>query len=221
MGINRRPGRSPGAWAAAVAIAVLVGLSAPAARASDPITILAFGDSLTAGYGLPQDEGFTRQLEAALREDGYDVSVINSGVSGDTSAGGASRIDWALSEDPNIVLVELGANDGLRGVEPAQTRKNLTTILDKSLASGAVVVFAGMVAPPNLGREWGGEFNAIFPELAAERPDVLFYPFFLEGVAAERALNQSDGIHPNAEGVREIVRRIKPTVSAAIARLAN
>ena len=149
------------------------------------------------------------------------MSVINSGVSGDTSAGGASRIDWALTDNPNIILVELGANDGLRGVEPSQTRKNLTTILDKSLASGAVVVFAGMVAPPNLGREWGAEFNAVFPELAAERPDVLFYPFFLEGVAAERALNQPDGIHPNAKGVQEIVTRIKPTLKQAISRLSD
>lgn len=184
--------------------------------ASDPIKILAFGDSLTAGYGLAQDEGFTGQLQNALNAGGIQAEVINAGVSGDTSAGGAARIDWALADAPNIIIVELGANDGLRGVEPSSTRQNLSTILDKSVASGATVILAGMLAPPNLGKDFGEEFNAIFPELAAERPDILFYPFFLEGVAAEADLNLADGIHPNAKGVAIIVDRMLPLVKKAI-----
>lgn len=205
---------------ASTAFLTVFALSAISAvsSASEVLKLLAFGDSLTAGYGLAQDEGFTSQLEAALRKEGYEVQVINAGVSGDTSAGGAARIDWALTDEPGVIIVELGANDGLRGVEPSSTRENLTTILDKSLASGATVILAGMLAPPNLGREFGEEFNAIFPELAAERPEVLFYPFFLDGVAADPALNLADGIHPNAKGIAIIVERMLPVVQEAMKR---
>lgn len=178
--------------------------------------ILAFGDSLTAGYGLPQGDSFPAQLSRALSDAGHPARVINAGVSGDTSAGGASRIDWALAEKPDLVIVELGANDGLRGFEPAQTRKNLDVILEKSLASGAQVLFTGMLAPRNLGKDYAAEFDAVFPDLAEKYPDAIYYPFFLDGVAADPALNQGDGIHPNADGVAVIVDRIMPFVLQAL-----
>jgi len=192
-------------------------LSAPqlAAASGGPI-ILAFGDSLTAGYGLPQADSFPAQLSRALAAAGHPATVINAGVSGDTSAGGANRIDWALADDPDLVILELGANDGLRGFEPSQTRKNLDVILEKSLASGAKVLFTGMLAPRNLGKEYGEEFDAVFPDLAEKYPDAVFYPFFLEGVAADPGLNQDDGIHPNAAGVAVIVERILPAVLKAL-----
>lgn len=178
--------------------------------------ILAFGDSLTAGYGLPQADSFPAQLSRALEAAGHPATVINAGVSGDTSAGGANRIDWALADKPDLVIVELGANDGLRGFEPAQTRKNLDIILEKTLASGAKVLFTGMLAPRNLGEEYADEFDAVFPDLAGKYPDAVFYPFFLDGVAADQKLNQDDGIHPNAAGVATIVDRILPFVLRAL-----
>ncbi|HMA16031.1 MAG TPA: arylesterase [Kiloniellaceae bacterium] len=172
---------------------------------------MAFGDSLTHGYGLGPGETFPEQLEAALQADGFDVTVLNAGNSGDTTAGGLARLDWALADDPDAMIVELGANDGLRGLDPAATYANLDAMLTKLKDAGLPVLLAGMLAPPNLGREYGEAFNAVYPRLA-EKHDVLLYPFFLDGVAAERALNQGDGIHPNAEGVAEIVARIKPHV---------
>lgn len=178
--------------------------------------MLAFGDSLTAGYGLPQDESFPAQLAEALAAAGHPARVINAGVSGDTSAGGANRIDWALADNPDLVILELGANDGLRGFEPSQTRKNLDIILEKSLASGARVLFTGMLAPRNLGQDYAAEFDAVFPDLAEKYPDAVFYPFFLDGVAADPSLNQDDGIHPNAAGVAVIVDRIMPYVIKAL-----
>lgn len=179
-------------------------------------TILAFGDSLTAGYGLSNADSFPEQLSAALKAAGRESRVINAGVSGDTTAGGASRIDWALADEPDLVIVELGANDGLRGFDPAQTRQNLDLILDRALASGARVLFTGMLAPRNLGKEYVAEFDGLFPDLAKKHKDVVFYPFFLDGVAAEPSLNQGDGIHPNAAGVAVIVERILPYVLEAL-----
>ncbi|KAA5607684.1 arylesterase [Roseospira marina] len=178
---------------------------------ADPLRLLAFGDSLTAGYNLPQDAAFPVQLEAALRDRGHDVTVLNAGVSGDTTAGGRSRLDWVLAETPDAVIVALGANDGLRGLDLAQTRENLTAIVRRFKSQEVQVLVAGMLAPPNLGREYGEAFNAVFPEVA-ERTGVLFYPFFLEGVAADPALNQADGMHPTAEGVAVMVENILPSV---------
>jgi len=189
-----------------------------AALAEDTV-ILGFGDSLMAGYGLPQNESFPDQLQQALRDKGHAVAVVNAGVSGDTSAGGLSRMDWALADSPDIVLLELGANDGLRGLDPAQTKANLAGMIEKSQASGAVVILAGMMAPRNLGADYAEEFDAMYPALAETYPNILFYPFFLEGVAAEPALNQVDGIHPNDAGVSVIVTNILPILEQALQRV--
>jgi len=195
-------------------------LQAPLAAAqAASIRLLILGDSLTAGYGLPPGQGFVPKLQSALRARGRDVQVLDGGVSGDTSAGGLARLDWALADRPQAVVVELGGNDGLRGLDPQQTRANLAAILDRLAARNIPVLLAGMLAPPNLGADYGREFAAVFRRLAEERPDVLFYPFFLDGVAADPALNQPDGIHPNARGVEEIVRRILPSVEALLDRV--
>lgn len=216
--------RSLGLWAygplrcrvKASGLGLLVGLTvlaAPPAQADQ--TIVAFGDSLSAGYNLPHDAAFPNQLEAALAEQGLNVRVVNAGVSGDTTAGGVARLDWMLGDAPDLVILELGANDALRGIAPAQVEANLDTILTRLTAEGVGVVLAGMYAPPNMGAEYARAFNAIYPRLA-ERHGVPLYPFFLDGVAAERDLLQGDGMHPTAEGVAEIVRRILPTVQQAI-----
>jgi len=190
-------------------------LLVPPAHA-EPKTILAFGDSLTAGYGLPQPDSFTVQLEAALRKAGDDARVNNAGVSGDTTAGGRARLGWALATAPDAVIVELGANDGLRGLDPKETEANLDAILAEIKKRGLAVLLTGMRAPPNLGEEYGAEFDGLFPRLA-KKHGILFYPFFLDGVAAVPELNQADGIHPNARGVAEIVRRMLPLVRRLIA----
>jgi acyl-CoA thioesterase-1 len=192
--------------------AALVGAPSAAvpAAAAEP-TILALGDSLTAGYGLAAEDGFVPRLEAALDRAGVPAKVVNGGVSGDTSAGGLARIDWLMAEKPDLVIVELGANDALRGLEPADTARNLDALIARIRKSGASVLLAGMRAPPNLGREYGAEFNRIFPDLA-KRHKVTLYPFFLDGVAAVPALNQADGIHPNAKGVSVIVERMLPEI---------
>jgi acyl-CoA thioesterase I len=189
-------------------------LVAAAPAGAEPLRILAFGDSLTAGFGLGPGEGFVPQLERALAEEGVAASVIDAGVSGDTTAGGLARLDWALADRPDLVILELGANDMLRGVDPAVTRANLDQMLAKLRASGARVLLAGMRAAPNLGTQYGAEFEAIYAELS-EKYRVPLYPFFLEGVATEPSLNQPDGLHPNVAGVAEIVRRILPQVLAA------
>ncbi len=180
--------------------------------------LLVLGDSLAAGYGLAAEEAFPAQLEQALRRAGHHVTVINAGVSGDTSAGGLARLDWALADQPHLVLVELGGNDALRGLPPAETRANLNAILERLARAGAGVILAGMQAPRNLGEPYISAFNRIYPELAA-RHKVLFYPFFLDGVALVPALNQADGIHPNARGVTTIVARILPLVETALRSL--
>lgn len=198
-------------WRLASAVVIVFGLFSPTASAAEPRRILALGDSLTAGYGLPTEEGFTEQLEAALLDAGVKARVVNGGVSGDTSAGGLARVDWLLAEKPAVVIVELGANDALRGLEPAETRRNIDALVAKVKKYGARVVLTGMMAPPNLGREYAAEFNRIFPEIAKEHK-VALYPFFLDGVAANPALNQSDGIHPNAKGVTVIVERMLPVL---------
>ena len=192
-------------------------LAAPwdAASAGEP-RIVVLGDSLTAGYGLAREDAFPARLEAALRARGQDWRVIDAGVSGDTSAGGLARLEWAIDDAPEMVIVELGANDGLRGLLTEQLGANLDAILARLGEAGVTVLFAGMRAPPNFGADYSAAFSAVYETLAA-RHGVAFYPFFLEGVAAEPALNQADGIHPNAAGVAEIVRRILPHVVALIA----
>jgi acyl-CoA thioesterase-1 len=203
---------------AALALGLLptVGLlEFPTASAAEPITLVALGDSLSAGFNLPQEAAFPVRLQAALRDKGYDVTVINAGVSGDTSAGGLSRLDWMLGDDPDGVIVELGANDGLRGLDPAKTKENLAAIISRLQSEGIAVLLAGMLAPPNLGRDYGREFDVLYGDLAREQ-DVLLYPFFLDGVAGQPDLNLEDGMHPTPEGVDIIVSRILPQVEALI-----
>ena len=203
-------------WSITVAMALI---AAPLhATKADTIRLLAFGDSLSAGYGLATGEGFTDQLGTALREEGMDVKVLNGGVSGDTTAGGLARLDWMLSDEPDAVIVELGANDGLRGLDPNATQANLDAILSKLKQHDIPALLTGMLAPPNMGGEYGEDFNGLYPMLA-NRHDVVFYPFFLEGVAGNLELNQGDAVHPNAEGVAEIIRRILPSVKELLARL--
>ena len=196
---------------------VLIAIPPRAADAGE-IRLLTLGDSLSAGYGLALGEGFSDQLGAALSGAGLDVVVLNGGVSGDTTAGGLARLDWMLSDAPDAVIVELGANDGLRGLDPDQTLANLDAILNELDERGIPVLLTGMLAPPNMGSEYGEDFNGLYV-LLADRYDVVFYPFFLEGVAGKPALNQADAIHPNAEGVAEIIRRILPSVNELLARL--
>lgn len=193
---------------------------AASAEAAERAVVLALGDSLTSGYGLPQDKSFPAQLEARLADQGIDVKVINGGVSGDTSAGGLARLDWLLGDKPDLVIVELGANDVLRGLDPAITRGNLDSIIARIRAAGAHVLLAGMIAPPNMGTEFGDEFAALYPDLA-QKHGTAFYPFFLDGVAMDPALNQRDGIHPTAEGVAVIVERILPVVIGGLAEAAR
>src|SRR4029078_13320157 len=171
--------------------------------------ILAFGDSLTAGLGLELQQAFPARLEAALKARGHDIVIPKAGVSGDASTGGAERLDWSLSPEIGGVILELGSNDALRGINPQETEKSLDRILSALKQRKLPVLLAGMLAPRNLGADYGKEFDAIFPRLAAKH-GVLFYPFFLAGVAAEPALNQPDGLHPNSKGVDIIVSRILP-----------
>lgn len=204
----------------ALAALALAFAALPASADGNMPVIVAFGDSLTAGYGLPNSESFPAQLARALEEAGRPARVINAGVSGDTSAGGAARIGWALSDNPDVLILELGANDGLRGVEPSETRKNLDKIITEALNAGVTVLFTGMLAPRNLGDDYAAEFDSTFPDVARAHPEVLFYPFFLEGVAADPSLNLPDGIHPNGEGVAVIVENILPKVIAALDKAA-
>jgi acyl-CoA thioesterase-1 len=192
---------------------------AQAANADRPLRILALGDSLTAGYGLADlTDAFPTQLERALKAKGYDVTIIQGGVSGDTTTGGRSRVDWALAEKPDGVIVALGGNDALRGVEPAVTLESMDAIVKRIKKDGLPVLVAGMLAPPNWGKDYGNRFNAVFSKVAKDN-DVLFYPFFLEGVAAVPALNQPDRIHPNPEGVKVMVEGITPAVEKLIAQI--
>ena len=193
-----------GAWSLAL-------LCAGPAAAADPIKVLVFGDSLTAGFGLPPEASFPARLEARLAADGIPTRVVNAGVSGDTTAGGLARLDWALAEKPDLVILELGANEALRGIDPDTVRANLDAMIGKAKAGGAKVLLAGMQTPPNWGEAYQKRFDAVYPELAKAH-GVALYPFFLDGVAMEPSLNQPDGLHPNARGVAALVDRIAPVV---------
>ena len=179
--------------------------------------IVALGDSLTAGLGLPQDQAFPAQLEAALRARGHDVTVVNAGVSGDTASAALARLDWALPEDASAVIVELGGNDALQGVRPAGTKQALANIIEELQVKGLPVLLAGMEAPRNMGKDYVEEFRAIYADLAAQY-DVVFYPFFLEGAALTDGMMQGDGIHPSAKGIAAIVENILPKVEELLAR---
>ncbi|HYZ39170.1 MAG TPA: arylesterase [Stellaceae bacterium] len=177
--------------------------------------VLDFGDSLTAGYGLPADEAFPARLEAWLRERGIAARVLNAGVSGDTTTDGLARLDWALADRPDLVILALGANDALRGIDPATVRNNLDKMIVKIQDEGAKVLLVGMLAPPNWGDEYKRAFDRIFPDLA-QAHHLRLYPFFLEGVAMKPELNQPDGLHPNGRGVKVLVDKIAPVVAGLI-----
>jgi len=206
------------AWIlATAALAVAFAGAQPAGRV--PV-ILDFGDSLTAGYGLPAGQAFPARLEAWLHQQGIEARVVNAGVSGDTTAGGLARLDWGLADKPDLVILALGANDALRGIEPSSVRENLDKMIGKIEASGAKVLLLGMLAPPNWGEEYRHAFDQIFPELARIH-HLPLYPFFLDGVAADAKLNQADGMHPTAEGVDIVVKNILPTVEALLGALSR
>lgn len=211
------PSRRAVTFGVAASLATVMGLRA--ARAAGPVKLVALGDSLTAGYGLPRADGFAPKLEAALKARGRDVTVANAGVSGDTASGGADRVDWSVPDGTDGVIVELGANDMLRGVDPKVTRAALTRILDRLKARKIPAMLAGMRAAPNLGADYVTAFERIYADLARERGLVL-YPFFLNGVMGDRALNLEDGMHPSAKGVDIVVKGILPTVEQFLDRIA-
>ena len=206
---NRRVVRITRLWM--LAWLVLAAAGPRAGSGAEDLRILMLGDSLTAGYGLASAEALPVRLEAALRGRGLDVRVINAGVSGDTTAGGLARLDWALADRPHAVILALGANDALRVIDPAHTRSNLDRLLGALAERRLPVLLAGMLAPRNLGPEFGARFDPIYPELA-ERHGVLLYPFLLDGVATVARFNQDDGLHPTAAGVEVIVERMLPSV---------
>lgn len=201
-----------------LALLLTVGILSTPSAASEPIRIIAFGDSLTAGLGLAADDAFPARLEAALREKGVNISIVNAGVSGDTTTGGLARLNWTLVGQVDGVIVELGANDALRGVDPAIPHAALNEILVQLKARDISVLLTGMFAPVNMGPEYGAVFNAIYPDLSVKH-DVLLYPFFLDGVAGSPRLNQPDGLHPTARGVDLIVERILPSVEQLIGEI--
>jgi acyl-CoA thioesterase-1 len=202
---------------AIVALCGLLAVAASAPAAARTLQIVALGDSLTAGLGLPAGQSFPDVLQKALRAKGYDVEIANAGVSGDTAADGLARLDWATPDGTDAAIVELGANDMLRGLDPAATKKSLSEILARFQERRVPVLIAGMRAAPNLGSDYQARFDAIYPDLARQYGAAL-YPFFLDGVAADPKLNQKDGMHPTKEGVEAIVARMTPAVEALIAK---
>jgi acyl-CoA thioesterase-1 len=195
-----------------------MGLVVSLAAAAPAPRLLVLGDSLTAGYGLPHDQGFEVQLQRALSAQGHDVTIIDGAVSGDTSAGGRARLDWTLGDGADAAIVELGANDGLRGLDPKDMEMNLTAILDDLASKHIPVLLTGMYAPPNLGPDYEAAFRRVFDKLG-KRPGVLYDPFFLEGVALNPGLLQGDHMHPNAEGVTREVARIIPLVEQLLSEI--
>jgi acyl-CoA thioesterase-1 len=196
--------------------AAMLGLLASQAALAAPLKILALGTSLTQGYGLPPGTEFTAVLQSRLKAAGVDATLINAGVSGDTSADGVSRLDWSLADHPDAAIVEMGSNDALRGLEPKDTERNLSTILAKLKSAHVPALVLGMKAPRNLGPEYAAAFDPIYPRLAKQFGDIV-YPFILDGVALNPKLNQADGIHPNPAGVQVIVTRMLPYVEKLVA----
>lgn len=192
-----------------LAVFCAVILAATGALRAETISIVGLGDSLMAGYELPPSDAFPTKLERALIDKGYDVSITNAGVSGDTSSGGLARLEWSVPDGTDAVLVELGGNDALRGIGPDQTRANIDALITRLKERGIAVLLVGMLAPPNMGDDYGEAFNRIYPELSQQH-DVPLYPFFLDGVAAETGLDIGDGMHPNARGVDVMVARFLP-----------
>ena len=205
---------------AATAFAQTPAAQTPVGHVTKPIKMVVLGDSLSAGLGLPAPAAFPARLQKALETKGIAVDMINAGVSGDTSSGGRDRLDWSVPEGTGAVILELGANDALRGTDPAVTRAALSDILTRLKARKIAVLMCGMVAPPNYGSDYAARFNSIYPDLAKSFA-VPLYPFFLEGVAANRKLNQADGLHPTAEGVDIIVNNILPTVQALVGAISG
>jgi len=201
-------------------IAAAMGFADSQAAEAKPIKMVVLGDSLSAGLGLSASAAFPERLQKALKSKGIDADIINAGVSGDTSSGGRDRLDWSVPEGTRAVLVELGANDALRGIDPAVTRAALADILTRLKARNISVLLCGMLAPPNYGTDYSARFNEVYPDLAKSF-GVPLYPFFLEGVATEARLNQRDGIHPTAEGVDVIVKNILPTVEAFLGTISG
>jgi acyl-CoA thioesterase-1 len=200
----------------AVLMLALMTLAHPAwADVAKPIKLVVLGDSLSAGLGLPAQDAFPAKLQKALQAKGIVVDMTNAGVSGDTSSGGRDRLDWSVPEGTEGVIVELGANDAMRGIDPDLTRAALIDIVQRLKARKIAVMLCGMLAPPNFGADYGARFNSIYPELA-KHFDVPLYPFFLDGVAADAKLNQADGIHPTAAGVDIVVDKMLPTVEAFV-----
>jgi acyl-CoA thioesterase-1 len=193
---------------------------APVAAPAKPIKMVVLGDSLSAGFGLTAAAAFPARLQKSLESKGIKVDMVNAGVSGDTASGGRDRLDWSIPDGTEMVIVELGANDALRGTDPAVTRAALSDILTRLKARKIAVLLCGMLAPPNYGSDYANRFNAIYLELA-KTFDVPLYPFFLDGVAVEKKLNQADGIHPTAEGVDLIVKNILPTVEALLGTISG
>ncbi|MGZ3410442.1 MAG: arylesterase [Xanthobacteraceae bacterium] len=189
----------------------------PSLAEGRPVKIVALGDSLTAGFGLVVSDAFPVKLASALKGKGIDAEIINAGVSGDTATGGLERLDWSVPDGTDAVIVELGANDMLRGIDPNTTRKAITSIVQKLRQRGIAVLVCGMLAPPNMGSEYGVAFKSIFSD-AAKKYDALYYPFFLDGIATDPKLNQKDGLHPTAAGVDVIVSKVLPTVEQLIER---
>jgi acyl-CoA thioesterase-1 len=207
-------------FACAAALAAMIA-PLPAAHAqSNPIRLVALGDSLSAGYNLPQEAAFPVALERALKAKGYKVEIANAGVSGDTSAGGLDRLDWSVPDGTDGVILELGANDMLRGLDPAGTRRNIEAIVERLKSRNIPVMLAGMYASRNLGPDYVQKFDSIYPDIA-KKHDLVLYPFFLDGVAGDRSLNLPDGMHPTAKGVEIIVERILPSVESFLARLSQ
>lgn len=204
-----------------IAVTIWLAVAAPVAlpaMADQPIRIVVLGDSLVAGYGLPASEAFPAQLEKALKASGHAVTIVNAGVSGDTSSGGLARLDWSVPDGTDAVIVTLGANDMLRGVDPRVTRDALTKIVERLKARNIQVLLTGMLAARNFGEDYGRNFDVIYPDIGTAQ-QVLLYPFFLDGIAADPKFNQRDGVHPTAAGIAVIVERILPKAEELLAQV--